>query len=179
MGRWTVLLAVLLVLLARLIPEGFSSIYSAPPYSVEPSQHDYVEYREFWLSGKRQNHLTWDSKLEKADWLLVLGDSYADDVDMGFSCWPSQLGAALQMPLVSTARGGSEARDALKQLERAADWAQKQGLKAEDSGSRQFVFIFLRAEVGCCSTRVATTSYTPSSSLRCWPPCSPTLGPTS
>ena len=68
----------------------------------------HVDYRKHRLFPSAKNHLTWrPCEAGGSRALVVIGDSYADDVDMGFETWPSQLARALPATLVNTARGGS------------------------------------------------------------------------
>jgi len=80
----------------------------------------HVDYRKHRLFPSAKNHLTWrPCEAGGSRALVVIGDSYADDVDMGFETWPSQLARALPATLVNTARGGSRTPAALEQLARA------------------------------------------------------------
>ena len=115
----------------------FTSIHKAPPAVVAPlSSLDvkngaYCEFRESWFTRKRHNQLTWlpaASSPGSFSLVLVVGDSYGDDVDMGFHCWPAQLGKALSVPVLNVARGGSESSDIHRQLKLAHDWAAQKGL---------------------------------------------------
>lgn len=95
------------------------------------------------LTGRQKNHLTWlpaESGFIKTPLLftrfshvLVLGDSYADDIDMTFHTWPTQLARKMALPMLNVARGGSVARDARNQLERASAFAGSHNLHLEPS----------------------------------------------
>ncbi|KAL1520254.1 hypothetical protein AB1Y20_023724 [Prymnesium parvum] len=54
---------------------------------------------------------------------LVLGDSYADDVNMGFCTWPSRLARATAASHLSVARAGDTTRGAGRQLAAAQAFA--------------------------------------------------------
>ncbi|CAE7803379.1 Sbno2 [Symbiodinium sp. CCMP2456] len=111
----------------------FTRVVRAPPASVAPLSHKDLahgaksEFLESWITSKRHNQLTWlpaERHLVNTQFssILVLGDSYADDVDMGFFCWPSRLGKRLKLPVLNVARGGSESAHVSAQLERAHAW---------------------------------------------------------
>eukprot|EP00434_Breviolum_minutum_P007887 symbB.v1.2.006959.t1/scaffold416.1/size293898/18 len=132
---------------------SFTSLLTAPPLTVAPlSQEDlqngaYLEFRQSWFTRKRHNHLLWlpkkdlsisgpedgsevhfDNSLDSFKSMMVLGDSYADDVDMGFHCWPTRLSRTLRLPLLNVARGGSESTHIHAQLERAHAYNRNQQL---------------------------------------------------
>ena len=111
----------------------FTRVVRAPPASVAPLSHKDLahgarsEFLESWMTSKRHNQLTWlpaERRVANSQFssILVLGDSYADDVDMGFFCWPSRLGQRLKLPVLNVARGGSESAHVSAQLERAHAW---------------------------------------------------------
>lgn len=90
------------------------------------------EFVESRLTGKRKNLLTWLPRLPangstsggpRYSTMLVIGDSYADDIDMGFHCWPTQLARILRLPLINVAQGGAEVRHVHAQLVRAHTFA--------------------------------------------------------
>ena len=60
--------------------------------------------------------------------MLVLGDSYADDVDMGYWCWPALLARSRGWSILSAARGGSKSGCAMEQYARARAFADELGL---------------------------------------------------
>ena len=112
-------------------------VVTAPPAEVAPlTRRDLElgarsEFVESWITRKRHNQLTWlptdSDRLARSDFssVLILGDSYGDDVDMGFYCWPSRLGQRLSLPVLNVARGGSESAHVAAQLERAHAWRQE------------------------------------------------------
>lgn len=149
--RWAVAGCVVACLFPRNL--SFTSLLTAPPLTVAPlSQEDlqngaYLEFRQSWFTQKRHNHLLWlpkkdlsisgpedggevhfDNSLDSFKSMMVLGDSYADDVDMGFHCWPTRLSRALKLPLLNVARGGSESTHIHAQLERAHAYNRNQQL---------------------------------------------------
>ena len=121
-----------LVAIGKQRSQLFVRVRTAPPANVAPfSQGDLErgarsEFLESWITRKRHNQLTWlpADTLKKSDFssVLVLGDSYADDVDMGFYCWPSRLGRRLNLPVLNVARGGTKSIHVGAQLERAHAW---------------------------------------------------------
>ena len=73
------------------------------------------------VTRKLFNELTWlPAESDGGGVVVVVGDSYCDHVDMGFVCWPELVARdALGCSMLNVARGGSEARHARAQLERA------------------------------------------------------------
>eukprot|EP00966_Prymnesium_polylepis_P078425 1818006-Prymnesium_polylepis.1 len=78
-------------------------------------------------------------RLQLASWLptsaaadhadaLVLGDSYCDDVDMGYRCWPTALASLRGWSMLSAAQGGSKAGHWTEQLERAHAYSAELGV---------------------------------------------------
>lgn len=67
--------------------------------------------RSFYIpgSGKKRNHLN----------TLIVGDSYADDVDMGYTCWPTRLARRRGGSFINAAVGGSRACHGVEQLREA------------------------------------------------------------
>ncbi|KAL3893718.1 MAG: hypothetical protein SGPRY_014038 [Prymnesium sp.] len=63
---------------------------------------------------------------ERVD-MIVLGDSYCDDVDMGFPCWPTRLASTCGWSLLSAAQGGSRSGHGVEQYERARQYAREVG----------------------------------------------------
>ena len=139
--------SVVVCFLALLVVPGrrrlFTLVRTAPPSKVSPlSQQDiedgaYVEFVESWITRKRHNQLMWLPSSPpfsgSFSFMIVLGDSYADDVDMGFHCWPTKLSKALQTPVLNVARGGSESSHIHAQLERAHSWAKDKQLAMKPS----------------------------------------------
>ncbi|CAE7888526.1 Sbno2 [Symbiodinium necroappetens] len=132
---WAVGVCSIAVLLAlgKQHSQLFTRVVRAPPASVAPLSHGDLaqgarsEFLESWITSKRHNQLTWlpaERRLVNSQFssILVLGDSYADDVDMGFFCWPSRLGKRLKLLVLNVARGGSESAHVSAQLERAHAW---------------------------------------------------------
>lgn len=66
-----------------------------------------------------KNVLSWRPRDGADTLVVVVGDSYADDVDMGFETWPSELSRLLGSACVCTATGGTRSSHALGQLARA------------------------------------------------------------
>lgn len=64
--------------------------------------------------------------------LLVIGDSYADDVDMGFECWPTLIARRRNWSKLSCARGGAESTAALEQYALADAFATSNGLEIDE-----------------------------------------------
>ncbi|CAK9070815.1 unnamed protein product [Durusdinium trenchii] len=100
----------------------------------------YAEFVESWITRKRHNQLMWLPSSSSTlgplsplgglvSLMIVVGDSYADDIDMGFQCWPTQLSKALHAPVLNVARGGSESSHIHSQLERAHLWTKEQQLQ--------------------------------------------------
>ena len=128
---------------------SFTSLLTAPPSNVAPITEEeiqngaYLEFRESWLTRKRHNELMWlPTASPKADLegnrgpfssIMVLGDSYADDVDMGFNCWPTHLSRLLRLPLLNVAKGGSESDQIHTQLERAHSYSKQFELKPQEA----------------------------------------------
>lgn len=87
------------------------------------------------LTGKRKNHLTWlpssNRVLGSDAQIIVLGDSYADDIDMGFTCWPAQVASHFGISLLNVAHGGSVSKQARSQLATAVDFVQASDLRAK------------------------------------------------
>lgn len=139
--RWTGIVCVIALVLRPQLP--FTSVLTAPPSTVAPiTQEDlengaYLEFRESWITRKRHNQLMWLPNSTEAQQgqisgigpfssILVVGDSYADDVDMGFHCWPTHLSRSLRLPLLNVARGGSESSHVHAQLQRAHSYSRQQ-----------------------------------------------------
>ena len=57
---------------------------------------------------------------------LILGDSYADDIDMGFYAWPSKLAQLRSLACLNAARGGAESRHVEFQYKHAKQFRQPQ-----------------------------------------------------
>lgn len=85
--------------------------------------------------GKRLGLVTWvPSKVQSAvvD-VLILGDSYADDIDMGYLCWPTIVCRSRRWNLLNAARGGNVAAQGIEQYERAIAFARESGLRVSGS----------------------------------------------
>ena len=61
--------------------------------------------------------------------LMLLGDSYADDIDMGYLCWPTLVARSRSWSCLSCARGGSETSSGVGQYLRAVEYAGEEKLK--------------------------------------------------
>ena len=110
-----------------------------PPYDGAEDTVTDVHFTAIRLAGKRLGLLSWAPNSQQAAAakssvdLIVLGDSYADDVDMGYRCWPSLLAAARGGSCLSVARGGSCSIDALEQYDRARAFMARSHLSASES----------------------------------------------
>lgn len=88
--------------------------------------------------GKRLNLTTWQPAIGTTPMdsahvnLLVLGDSYADDIDMGFECWPTLVARRRNWSRLSCARGGAESTAALEQYALANSFASQNGLVIDE-----------------------------------------------
>lgn len=88
--------------------------------------------------GKRLNLTTWQPAIGTAPRdsshvnLLVLGDSYADDIDMGYECWPTLVARRRNWSHLSCARGGAESTAALEQYALADTFARQHGLVIDE-----------------------------------------------
>ena len=110
-----------------------------PPPLDDTCQH--ASYTCLRGVGKRLGLLSWRPAPGRGSrgkqghvYYLVLGDSYADDIDMAFTCWPALLARARGGSCLNVARGGSRCADADAQLERAASWmARTQTRVSEDT----------------------------------------------
>ena len=102
----------------------------APPSSVlgsaawdglaSPTTDARVQAAQNVVTRKLFNELTWLPSAADDGVVLIVGDSYCDHIDMGFACWPELVARdALGCSMLNVARGGSEARHARAQLERA------------------------------------------------------------
>jgi len=74
------------------------------------------------LTRQIYNRLTFLPVEDAPACAVVIGDSWADHVDMGFPCWPTLLGRSLGYSVLNTARGGSEVDETMEQLARAHEW---------------------------------------------------------
>ena len=87
------------------------------------------------IIGKRLGQVAWrpvrtDSTIVD---LIVLGDSYADDIDMGFVCWPSVLAQRRGWSILNAARGGSISGQGIAQYQRAIAFAEQAQLQVSGS----------------------------------------------
>jgi hypothetical protein len=101
-----------------------------PPFSTQSDGDTEAEFTRVRVIGKRLNKLTWEPSERKDHTVdvLVLGDSYADDIDMGSRCWPSRLAAMRGWSCLNVARGGARSSEGMEQYSRAAAFALKRGL---------------------------------------------------
>jgi hypothetical protein len=85
---------------------------------------------------KVHNALTWTpAEAERPDHqhvdCLIVGDSYADHVDMGFWCWPNMLAREHGISSLNAARGGSLCDQASGQIARAVASCDDTGLNVD------------------------------------------------
>jgi len=88
--------------------------------------------------AREKNHLTFllqspkpqiaSSRSSAYTSILVVGDSYADDADMGFPCWPTLLARSMMLPILNVAHGGSETQHSREQLLRAHNFIKRREL---------------------------------------------------
>lgn len=83
-----------------------------------------MEFTCFWPFGKRLGLAHWQPTplCAGAVDVLVIGDSYADDIDMGFYAYPSKLAQLRGWSCLNVARGGSESRHGIEQYHRAVQF---------------------------------------------------------
>lgn len=93
-----------------------------------------TEYCLSRLAPSAKNVLRWrpgeggrEGEGDSRELVVVVGDSYVDDVDMGFETWPSLLARARGASYVCTARGGSRIAHARPQLARAHEFVVREG----------------------------------------------------
>lgn len=107
-----------------------------PPLAQERDSDTRCTYTSLLGVGKRLNLVTWRPNFGKQETthvdLLVLGDSYADDIDMGFECWPTLLARKERWSCLSCARGGAEAAAATAQYALASDFAVEANLLIDE-----------------------------------------------
>ena len=131
-------------MLASLFLRRLSSppLAAPPPYdrAIEADEPTIVraEWTAVRLIGKRLNRVCYTvpsgssrSPLPPPVGGIVLGDSYADDVDMRYFCWPSLMLARSGRSALNAARGGSEARHGIDQHERALAFAAQHDLRID------------------------------------------------
>ena len=112
----------------------------SPPLSPWPPPHNrdngpnriQAEYTQWLITKKYLNIVTWSPPQEeraasRVD-MVTLGDSYADDIDMGFHCWPSLVARQQKQSCLNLARGGATSSAGLTQYEQALRFAQASGL---------------------------------------------------
>ena len=97
-----------------------------PPLDAGGAEGAEATFTRRLITGKRLGLLSWrqggaSRQTGHVDF-LVLGDSYADDIDMGFPCWPSLVAAVSGGSCLSVARGGSRSTHGVEQYERASSW---------------------------------------------------------
>ena len=107
-----------------------SSCHPLPP-PLEASDGSLSAWTAVPITKKRLNLTTYVPAKPGATAVdaLVIGDSYADDIDMGYSCWPSILGRMRGWSVLNAARGGSIAGQAISQYERAVEFAEAEHLQ--------------------------------------------------
>ena len=108
---------------------------SAPPYRPPPplDEDAAAEFTLFRPFGKCLNVVHWRPTplCAGAVEALILGDSYADDIDMGFYAWPSKLAQLRSLACLNAARGGAESRHVEFQYKHAKQFAQSHNLKLD------------------------------------------------
>ena len=82
--------------------------------------------RENIVTSQRKNHLSWSPVRSSFDAVIIVGDSYADDVDMGFQCWPTRLAQQMGRAVLNTSRGDSKSWHARAQLKLAHEFLETQ-----------------------------------------------------
>jgi hypothetical protein len=112
----------------------FRTVQAPPP--LPANAHAVIE--ENILTGARFNSVTWlpVQPVAERPTVVVVGDSWADPWDMGFSCWPSILAAELSWSCVNVARGGSVIGETRAQLRRAHKF-----LASESSGPPRWLVV--------------------------------------
>ena len=83
------------------------------------------------LGQKKFNLVTWlpRQKHEASVGLLVLGDSYADNFDMGFECWQTLLARQCRLSSLNVACGGARISEYRSQLVTATAACEELGLR--------------------------------------------------
>ena len=93
-----------------------------------------VTFVRHLIIGKELNTLLWrpwslSSTAQQHEPVLVaLGDSYFDDIDMGFLTWPSVLASRRGWSLLNVARGGAESGDIRGQIKRLQRFVDAEGI---------------------------------------------------
>lgn len=104
-----------------------------------PPLQQHAGARATWTTvpivGKKLGWVSWLPARPEASQVdaLCLGDSYADDVDMGYACWPYALARRRGWSLLNAARGGSIAGQGIDQYDRAVAFAHKECLRVSPS----------------------------------------------
>jgi len=119
--------------LKRVVPVDVHDVPSFAGYQL--GDNHVAEKTVSVITGKAKNYLTWRPALNttagvKAQ-IIVVGDSYADDIDMNFVCWPSQLAIEFGVSMLNMARGGSESKHVRAQLAHASDFLRTSGILEE------------------------------------------------
>ena len=125
----------------------FTSTLDAPPAALPAFPEDSVRRgaraRFLQLRGILKPIAQWLGKtgqLQLTSWMpiaseatqvdaIVLGDSYCDDIDMGYPCWPTVLARRRSWSLLSAAKGGSRSDHWAEQYKRAEAYAEELGLR--------------------------------------------------
>ena len=91
-----------------------------------------ARYTRSRLFGKRLGRVAWAPAPEHPSRthvdVLVIGDSYADSIDMGFPCWPALVAGLRGSSCLCAARGGAAMADGIGQYEQASEFASAHGL---------------------------------------------------
>jgi hypothetical protein len=100
-----------------------------------------TEYLKDWLLPFGKNVLSWRPRDGADSLVVVVGDSYADDVDMGFETWPSELSRLLGSTCVCTATGGTRSSHVCDQLARAHAFLDVDGRGASFPPSKRWLVV--------------------------------------
>ena len=107
----------------------------------EPRSGSWARWTLNRLLRKCHNTLTWlPAESERPDHqhvdCLIIGDSYADNVDMGFWCWPNMLAREHGLSSLNAARGGSLCDSARGQIANAVATSGALGLRCSSDTVR-------------------------------------------
>ena len=121
------------MLLSRL----HSSRHALPPPYAGADENVLASWTAVPIIGKRLNLVSYISSSRPRQSgivsAIVLGDSYCDDIDMGYLCWPALLAQRRGWSMINAARGGSVARQGASQYEQALAFATEAGLQVNGS----------------------------------------------
>ena len=121
-------------LLARwLAPVGSEMVWSLPDADAQLGAVSRSHCKQLHpsLGRKKFNLVTWlpRQKHEASVGLLVLGDSYADNFDMGFECWQTLLARQCRLSSLNVACGGARISEYRSQLVTATAACEELGLR--------------------------------------------------